>query len=88
MSTRKHLLYMVLAAVGVLLGLWLTGVPLQAAAPWALLLACPLMMIVMMVLMNRTMQSPGHDANLHASEEPEGPPSDAELRRVDERYRR
>jgi hypothetical protein len=79
MSNRKHLLYMGIAAVVVLGGLWVAGVPLERAAPWALFLACPLMMVVMMLFMDHG-SSPGHQAH--------GADAQDELRRVDEQYRR
>ena len=51
MNHGKHLKYMLIAAVAVLAVLLLTGVSLTTALPYALLLACPLMMIAMMAFM-------------------------------------
>ena len=79
MSNRKHLLYMGVAAVVVLGGLWVTGVPLERAAPWALLLACPLMMVVMMLFMDHG-SSRGHPHEV--DEHPD------DVRQVDAEFRR
>ena len=79
MSNRKHLLYMGVAAVAILGGLWVTGVPLERAAPWALFLACPLMMMVTMMFMDHG-SSPGHQAH--------GRDALDDVRKVDEQYRR
>ena len=79
MSNRKHLTYMGLAAVVVLGALWVAGVPLDRAAPWAILLACPVMMIVMMLFMHDGMSHTGHRADER---------DEADLQRVDEQYRR
>jgi hypothetical protein len=54
MSHGKHLKYMVLAGAAVLGLLILTGVSLSSALPYALALACPLMMVFMMATMNHS----------------------------------
>lgn len=82
MSNRKHLAYMAVAAAVVLAGMWLVGVPIDRALPWAVLLACPAMMIVMMLFM--------HDAASQTPQQHQEPNElDAgDLRHVDEQYRR
>lgn len=49
---KKHLVQMGVAGGVILVGLWAFGVPLSAALPYALFLACPLMMLWMMTGMN------------------------------------
>jgi hypothetical protein len=49
----KHLTYMVGGAAAAFAVMLLVGVPLAKALPYALLLACPLMMIAMMASMRR-----------------------------------
>jgi hypothetical protein len=78
----KHLAYMV-AAGGAAFGVMvLAGVPLGTALPYALLLACPLMMIAMMASMRgddshgaaepgRTRDPAGHQP----AAEPDQPPA-------------
>lgn len=78
MSNRRHLLYMGVIGVVALAGMWLVGVPLDRAVPWALLLACPLMMAAMMLLMN-------HGAS-HDEHSPGAGEDDP--RSIDARYRR
>ena len=48
MTHRGHIRYMILAGVAALAGLWILGVPLGQALPFAFFLACPLMMLFMM----------------------------------------
>lgn len=57
----KHVTSMLGGGAVVLAVLWLAGVPLATALPYALLLACPLMMIAMMRSMNggNSHSSPG-----------------------------
>lgn len=55
---KGHLKHMLIAGAGVLLLLLVLGVDLGRALPWALLLACPLMMVGMMRTMNH-----GHGAS-------------------------
>ncbi|WP_024288372.1 hypothetical protein [Cellulomonas sp. KRMCY2] len=50
---KGHLKHMVIGGAGILVVLLLFGVGFQEALPWALLLACPLMMVGMMFMMNR-----------------------------------
>ena len=50
---KNHLTHMAIAGVGVLAVLVVVGVDLGTAVPWALLLACPLMMVAMMWAMSR-----------------------------------
>lgn len=54
MSHGKHLKYMLLAGAAVLGLLIVTGVPLSSALPYALALACPLMIVFMMAGMNHS----------------------------------
>lgn len=58
MTHRGHIRYMILAGVAALAGLWILGVPLGQALPFAFFLACPLMMLFMM----RGMDHGGHGA--------------------------
>jgi type III secretory pathway component EscV len=48
MNATTHVKYMVLGAAAVLAIALVAGVPLESALPLAILLACPLMMVVMM----------------------------------------
>ena len=50
---KRHLIQMVIAGGAVLAALVTFGVSPAAALPYALLLACPLMMIFMMIFMVR-----------------------------------
>ena len=54
---KKHLIQMAIAGGVVLTGLVVFGVPLSTALPYALLLACPVMMIWMMASMNHATDS-------------------------------
>lgn len=71
MNMRSHLTGMLLAGAAVLAVALLAGFPLGAALPYAALLACPLMMIAMMVMMTRGsghgggQGSPGHGNGSH-----------------------
>ena len=58
MTHSGHIRYMILAGVAALAGLWVLGVPLGQALPFAFFLACPLMMLFMM----RGMDHGGHGA--------------------------
>jgi hypothetical protein len=83
MSPVAHLKWMLVAGGGALVVLALSGVSLAQALPYALLLACPLMMFFMMFSMSHGQQGhsrpgqnhPGrdhHDAHHHHG----GSPSD------------
>jgi type III secretory pathway component EscV len=48
MNATTHVKHMLLGAAGVLAIALAAGVPLESALPLAILLACPLMMVVMM----------------------------------------
>ena len=61
MTARTHVIVMLVAAGGVLAALWIAGVPLGAAAPLALFLACPLMMFFMMRGMDHGGSGQTHD---------------------------
>jgi hypothetical protein len=50
---RNHLKQMLLAGVAVLAVLLIAGVPFGRAVPYAVTLACPLMMVAMMWMMGR-----------------------------------
>jgi type III secretory pathway component EscV len=52
MNATTHVKYMVLGAAALLALAVLAGVPLESALPLAILLACPLMMVVMMATMS------------------------------------
>lgn len=49
--TVNHLKHMAIGAGIVFTGLFLVGVPIGSALTYGLLLACPLMMVAMMVMM-------------------------------------
>ncbi|HEX2905208.1 MAG TPA: DUF2933 domain-containing protein [Jatrophihabitans sp.] len=65
MTNGKHLKYMLLIGGGLFAVLLVAGVPLSAALSYALLLACPLMMVWMMLSM------PSHDGSEHSGHEPD-----------------
>jgi hypothetical protein len=69
MSTMNgsHLKYMLLGGAGVLGVLLLFGVPLSSALLFAVVLACPLMMLTM-----GGHGGTGHDHTSHRSNDPEG----------------
>jgi hypothetical protein len=48
MKTMKHTPLLIAVAAGIVLGLLLSGASLVALLPWALVLLCPLMMLLMM----------------------------------------
>ena len=50
---KGHLKHMVIGGGAILVVLLLFGVGFREALPWAFLLACPLMMVGMMFMMNR-----------------------------------
>lgn len=58
----NHLKHMLFGGVALLAVFLAAGVPLGRALPYAIGLACPLMMVVMMVMMGRGMNGQGrHD---------------------------
>ncbi len=65
MTHSSHIKYMIIAGAVALAGLWAFGVPLGRALPYAILLACPLMMVFMM----RGMDHGGHGGASHAPSE-------------------
>jgi hypothetical protein len=67
MTHSAHIKYMILAGVAAFVGMWVLGVPLERALPFAFFLACPLMMLFMM----RGMDHGGH------REGPGGDPAEA-----------
>jgi hypothetical protein len=48
MKTMKHTPLLIAVAAGIMLGLLLSRASLVALLPWALVLLCPLMMLLMM----------------------------------------
>jgi DUF2933 family protein len=56
----KSMKYMIVAAVAVMVGLLVAGTPVASLLPFALVLACPLMMVAMMGMMSR-----GHGQDTH-----------------------
>jgi hypothetical protein len=76
---KKHVVQMAAAGGVILTGLWAFGVPLSTALPYALLLACPLMMIWMMTGMNHDGMNhgmgPGSSDDRDEPKRTEHPPS-------------
>ena len=60
MTNGKHLKYMLLVGGGLFAVLLVAGVPLSTALSYAVLLACPLMMVGMMFMMGHGNGSSGH----------------------------
>ncbi|HEY3548881.1 MAG TPA: DUF2933 domain-containing protein [Propionicimonas sp.] len=59
---KGHLKHMLIGGAAILAVLLVAGVDFRQALQWAVLLACPVMMMGMMVMMNRNGGSHGHDA--------------------------
>jgi|APDOM4702015248_1054824.scaffolds.fasta_scaffold371112_2 hypothetical protein len=88
MSNRRHILSMAFTGVVILGGLWVAGVPLEGAVPWALLLACPLMMAAMMPFMDHDRShGAGHTCGFADQDGAEAAPGD-DVRRNEVQYRR
>jgi hypothetical protein len=62
---KGHLKHMLIGAGAILGVLLLVGVSFREALPWALLLACPLMMVGMMFVMGRGMGAHGSNTHQH-----------------------
>ena len=60
MMNGKHLKYMLLVGGGLFVVLLVAGVPVSTALFYAVLLACPLMMVAMMAMMGHGTGSGGH----------------------------
>ena len=71
---KNHLKHMIIGGVAVFALLLAFGVDVGKALPWALLLACPLMMVGMMWSMNR-----GHGG--HGEHDAPSKPQETDLRR-------
>jgi hypothetical protein len=75
----NHLKHMFLGGAAILSVLVVVGVPLASAAPYALALACPLMMIFMMAGMKHGGNDQGTDQSAepahHHDDQPEPHPS-------------
>lgn len=56
----NHVKHMLIAGGGLLVVLIVAGVPLGTALPYAVALACPLMMVAMMLMMGRGRAGGGH----------------------------
>jgi hypothetical protein len=76
----NHLTDMLLGGAAILAALLVARVPLGAALPYALVLACPLMMVVMMLMMNRS--------NAHDDGSADKRTDDDSPKAVDAEYRR
>lgn len=59
---KGHLRYMLFGGAGIFVVLLVIGVDASNAGLWAILLACPLMMIGMMAMMARGQEHGGHGA--------------------------
>lgn len=73
MHGTRHLKQMLIGGVAILAVLLLAGVPLATAAQWAVLLACPLMMVGMMLMMGKHTGHRGIAETTTATSEPSGP---------------
>ena len=62
---KGHLKHMLIGGGAVLVVLLLVGVSVRDALPWAVLLACPLMMVGMMFMMSRGMGAKGGATHQH-----------------------
>jgi hypothetical protein len=62
---RTHMKYLLVAAGALAVGLLLAGTPVQSLLPFALVLACPLMMVFMMRGMHG---DHGHGGGTHPSD--------------------
>ncbi|WP_149204902.1 DUF2933 domain-containing protein [Actinotalea subterranea] len=62
---KGHLKHMLIGGGAILVVLLLVGVSVRDALPWAVLLACPLMMVGMMFMMSRGMGAKGGAAHQH-----------------------
>lgn len=64
----NHMKHMLMAGGGLLVVLLVAGVPLGTELPYAIALACPLMMVAMIVMMGRGQagQGRGGHAEAHA----------------------
>jgi hypothetical protein len=71
----NHLKHMLIGGAVVLAALLIVGVPLGTALPYAALLACPLMMISMMLSMNG---HGGHGGHGERDGRPTGQPHDVD----------
>ena len=60
---KSHLRYMLIGGAAIFAGLLVLGVDVGSAAQWAILLACPLMMLGMMWMMGRGQG--GHEGHGH-----------------------
>lgn len=76
---KGHLTHMVIGAVAILAVLLVAGVDLGAALRYALVLACPLGMLGMMVMMNHKPGDQGADHQHHSSG---GPSADVDTPRT------
>lgn len=103
MTTKRHLTYMIITGAAVLVGLWAFGVSLSAALLYAFLLVCPLMMVFMMRGMdhggmdhggmnhggmNHGAPDDGEHRHQPTSGDVRPAPDAAQLRGIDEQYRR
>lgn len=101
MSNRRHLTYMLLAGVVILIAMSALGVPLARALPYAVILACPLMMVFMMRGMDHNAHvDPQHDGRTpvasavhlddaaHPLDQATIVATDEHLREIDKEYRR
>lgn len=77
---KGHLKHMLIGGAAILAILLVAGVDLKEALPWALLLACPLMMVAMMFMMNRKGESQTHQ---HGSSAPSTGETESRADRAD-----
>jgi hypothetical protein len=68
MKTMKHTPLLIAVAAGIMLGLLLSRASLVTLLPWALVLLCPLMMLLMMRGMGH--DGSGHDRHDEADQSP------------------
>ena len=68
MKTMKHTPLLIAVAAGILLGLLLSRASLVALLPWAIVVLCPVMMLLMMRGMGHN--GSGHDRHDEADQPP------------------
>lgn len=85
---KAHLKHMLIGGAAILAVLLAVGVDARQALSWAVLLACPLMMVAMMLMMGRGHRAPaegGHQHNPQAVSEPPDRPAPLATAPVDQR---
>jgi hypothetical protein len=85
----NHMKHMLIGGAGILVVLLLAGVSLGSALPYAFVLACPLMMVAMMVMMNRGNGHGGQGGGGHDhGDRGDGQSTEQDPKAIDAQYRR